>query len=190
MLLQELARAIYWPIVPVHALIRELGRAREELCDNHVLQGRDALSYGETLLHLAVLSQGPRSPVAAVGILQWKGELERRIAGLLDQGRSTMTKNNRWLVCLVALLFAPPALSRRPRGSARGAGGPGWTLRGRMKPKDAKATPGAAAKADREAAAVDAGSCAGAGWPSHGRGQDPSAPSGPESPARVVTRTT
>ena len=62
--LQELARALYWPIVPVHALIRELGRAREELCDNHVLQGRDALSYGETLLHLAELSQKARPLVA------------------------------------------------------------------------------------------------------------------------------
>ena len=55
-LLQELARALYWPIVTVHGLIRELGQAREELCDNHVLRGRDALSYGETLLHLAELS--------------------------------------------------------------------------------------------------------------------------------------
>ena len=105
-LLQELARAMYWPLVPVHSMIRELGRAREELCDNYVLQGRDALSYGETLLHLAVLSQGARPLFAAVGIVQWRGELERRIAGLLDQGRSTMTKSNRWLVWLVALLFA------------------------------------------------------------------------------------
>ena len=69
-----------------------------------MLQGRDALSYGETLLHLAELSQRARPLFAAVGIVQWKGELERRIAGLLDEGRSTMTRNNRWLVCLVALV--------------------------------------------------------------------------------------
>jgi beta-lactamase regulating signal transducer with metallopeptidase domain len=95
--LQEIARALYWPIVPVHALMRELGRAREELCDNHVLKGRDALSYGETLLHLAELSQKARPLVGAVGIVCWRGELERRIAGFLDQGRNTMTRSNRWL---------------------------------------------------------------------------------------------
>ena len=104
-LMQEVARALYWPIVSVHALIRELTRAREELCDNHVLQRRDALSYGETLLHLAELSRQARPLAAAVGILHWRGELERRIAGLLQEGRSTMTRSNRGLVCLVALLF-------------------------------------------------------------------------------------
>ena len=105
-LVQELARALYWPIAPIHGLIGELGRAREELCDNYVLAGaHDGLSYGETLLHLAEFSQSARPLVAAVGIIYWNGELERRIAGLLDQGRSTMTKNNRWLVCVVALLF-------------------------------------------------------------------------------------
>ncbi len=104
-LLQEMARALYWPIPPMHGLIRELGRAREDLCDNHVLQHRDAVSYGETLLHLAELSQKVRPPFPAIGILHWKGELERRIGGLLDQGRSTMTRNNRRLVWPVALLF-------------------------------------------------------------------------------------
>jgi len=103
--LQELARALYWPIVPLHALIRELGRAREELCDNHVLHGRDALSYGETLLHLAELSMKARPPRVSVGILHWKGELERRIAGLLDQRRNTMTRSNRSLAFLITLLF-------------------------------------------------------------------------------------
>ena len=104
-LLQELARALYWPIVTVHGLIRELGQAREELCDNHVLRGRDALSYGETLLHLAELSWEARPLRTTVGILHWKGALERRIAGLLDQRRSTMTGNSRWLAGFVAILF-------------------------------------------------------------------------------------
>ncbi len=104
-LLQELTRAMYWPIVPVHGLIRELVRAREDLCDNHVLQGRDAVSYGETLLHLAELSLAARPPVLSVGILHWRGELERRIAGLLDQKRSRMTRSSRWLACFVMLVF-------------------------------------------------------------------------------------
>ena len=79
--------------MPVHGLIRELGRAREELCDNHVLQDRDAVSYGETLLHMAELSMRARPLRAAVGILHWRGELERRIAGFLDQRRSMRTRS-------------------------------------------------------------------------------------------------
>jgi beta-lactamase regulating signal transducer with metallopeptidase domain/thiol-disulfide isomerase/thioredoxin/protocatechuate 3,4-dioxygenase beta subunit len=109
-LLQELAGGLYWPIVTVHGLIRELGRAREELCDNHVLQGRDAVSYGETLLHLAELSMQARPPRAAVGILHWRGELERRIAGFLDQRRSTRTQTSRWLTATVALICLAAAM--------------------------------------------------------------------------------
>jgi hypothetical protein len=53
--MQELAGAMYWPIVSVHGLNRELRRACEEVCDNIVLAGRDAISSGETLLHVAKL---------------------------------------------------------------------------------------------------------------------------------------
>jgi beta-lactamase regulating signal transducer with metallopeptidase domain/protocatechuate 3,4-dioxygenase beta subunit/thiol-disulfide isomerase/thioredoxin len=138
-ILQELARALYWPIVPVHALIRELGRAREELCDNYVLQGRDALSYGETLLHLAELSRDAAPIVAAVGVMEWRGELERRIAGLLDQGRSTMTRSNRWLVCLVALLFAAGgSIASTMRLSAGGGAKPTDAPRQEAKPAAVK----------------------------------------------------
>jgi thiol-disulfide isomerase/thioredoxin/protocatechuate 3,4-dioxygenase beta subunit len=63
------------------------------------------LSYGETLLHLAELSMKGRPPRVSVGIPHWKGELERRIAGLLDQRRSTMTRSNRSLAFLITLLF-------------------------------------------------------------------------------------
>jgi beta-lactamase regulating signal transducer with metallopeptidase domain/thiol-disulfide isomerase/thioredoxin/protocatechuate 3,4-dioxygenase beta subunit len=104
-LLQELARALYWPIPTIHGLIHELGQAREELCDNHVLRCRDAISYGETLLHVAELSFEARPLGATVGILHWKSALERRIAGLLDQRRSTMTRSSSWVACLVALAF-------------------------------------------------------------------------------------
>src|SRR4029077_18942899 len=75
-LLQELAGALYWPIVSVHGLNRELQRAREELCDNVVLARRDAISYGETLLHVAELLLKARPMGAAVGILGGEGELE------------------------------------------------------------------------------------------------------------------
>jgi beta-lactamase regulating signal transducer with metallopeptidase domain len=104
-LLQELARALFWPIVSVHGLNRELEWAREELCDNFVLKDRDPLSYGETLLHVAGLLLEARPTGAAVGILHWRGQLECRIAGLLDPGRSRMTRTSRRLPCVMMFLF-------------------------------------------------------------------------------------
>jgi beta-lactamase regulating signal transducer with metallopeptidase domain len=104
-LLQELAGALYWPIVSVHALIRELQRSREEVCDNVVLAGRDAISYGKTLLHVAELLVEARPMGAAVGIVGGRGELERRIAGLIDPRRNTMTTTGRKASIFVLSLF-------------------------------------------------------------------------------------
>ena len=108
-LLQELAGKLYWPIVSVHALNRELQRAREELCDNVVLAGRDAIGYGETLWHIAELAVSARPMGAAVGIIGGQGQLERRIAGLLDPRRNKTTKTGRKTACLVACLFLAAA---------------------------------------------------------------------------------
>ncbi|MEX2120426.1 MAG: M56 family metallopeptidase [Pirellulales bacterium] len=104
-LLQELAGALYWPIVSVHGLNRELRRAREELCDNVVLASRDAIRYGETLLHVAQLLVQARPMDAAVGIFGGQGELERRISGLIDPRRNTMTTTSRKAACVVIFLF-------------------------------------------------------------------------------------
>lgn len=104
-LLQELAGALYWPIVSVHGLNRELQRAREEVCDNVVLAGRDAISYGKTLLHVAELLVKARPMGAAVGIIGGQGELERRIAGLIDPRRNTMTTTGRKAACVVMFMF-------------------------------------------------------------------------------------
>jgi beta-lactamase regulating signal transducer with metallopeptidase domain len=104
-LLQELAGALYWPIVSVHALNRELRRASEEICDNAVLARRDAISYGETLLHIAELLVKARPMAAAVGVLRGQGELERRIAGLIDPHRNRMTTTGRKTACVVMFLF-------------------------------------------------------------------------------------
>jgi hypothetical protein len=146
-IVQALTRELYWPIVPVHGLIRELSRAREELCDNHVLHGRDAVSYGATLLHLAELAIEDRPLRATVGILHWQGELERRIAGLLDQRRNTMTKSRRWQVCLVALLFvAGGTIASATRFSAAGSEA------GRLPQVNSLATPPAATQAPPAAA--------------------------------------
>jgi beta-lactamase regulating signal transducer with metallopeptidase domain len=104
-LVQELAGALYWPIVSVHALNRELRRAREELCDNVVLACRDPIRYGNTLLHVAELLVGVRPTGAAAGIIGGPGQLEQRIAGLLDPGRNTQAAAGRKAACAVLFLF-------------------------------------------------------------------------------------
>jgi beta-lactamase regulating signal transducer with metallopeptidase domain len=104
-LLQELAAALYWPILSLHLLNRELQRAREEVCDNVVLAGRDALRYGETLLHIAEVLVKGRRMRAVAGIFGGPGKLERRIAGLIDPRRNLGTTTGRKAACAVMLLF-------------------------------------------------------------------------------------
>ena len=104
-LLETLAGALYWPIVPVHGVNRELRRACEEVCDNVVLAGRDAIAYGETLLHVAELLVWARPIGAAVGMIGGQGELERRIAGLIDPRRNTIATTGRKAACVVMFLF-------------------------------------------------------------------------------------
>jgi len=74
----------------VHLVNRQLARAREEVCDNHVLSTVAPADYGETLLRLGQLIPGPRSLPASVGIFNRRWRLEDRIADLLDKRRNTM----------------------------------------------------------------------------------------------------
>ncbi len=67
MLLQSLLAAAYWPIVTIYLVNRALTRAREELCDNAVLAGRDPASYGRTLLTVADACRRDRKAFSARG---------------------------------------------------------------------------------------------------------------------------
>lgn len=104
-LLQAIAKAIYWPIPFVHLLNWQLERAREEICDNHVLAGRDAVSYGETLLRVAHLACGESLSVGTMGMLHWRGNFKKRISGILHRSRNTMTHTHPLLASGVLALF-------------------------------------------------------------------------------------
>ena len=98
-LLQQVAAALFWPVVTVHLLNRALRRAREDVCDIAALAavggGRSAVAYGQTLLRMAERATAGRRVAASVGVAPRRGELERRVAGLLDPRRSRAVRAGR-----------------------------------------------------------------------------------------------
>ncbi|MEM9368121.1 MAG: M56 family metallopeptidase [Planctomycetota bacterium] len=90
MILQNLVRCMFW-IHPLVTLVnRMFAQAREEVCDNFVLQTTTAIEYSTTLLNLAQHARGEAFPVA-VGMLDgWR--LESRIAAILQADRNTSTR--------------------------------------------------------------------------------------------------
>jgi beta-lactamase regulating signal transducer with metallopeptidase domain len=105
-LLQRLAAVLFWPHPMVHLLNRELAEAREALCDNFVLRQAEAPDYAETLVLIAEgVRSGPRP--AMVALLERRGGLERRVAGLLDERRKVTTRLHRGMaVAFMAAFFA------------------------------------------------------------------------------------
>lgn len=103
-LFQWAARIAFWPIVTIHLLNRSLTNAREEICDNYVLAGRNAVEYGETLFQIASLSRTSGIVPLAAGILPRRGRLEHRLARLLDPRRNLMTRPRRTPAFLFSML--------------------------------------------------------------------------------------
>jgi membrane fusion protein, heavy metal efflux system len=93
-LLQRVAAALFWPNPLIHLFNRRLTNVRDEVCDNYVLADTDALSYSETLLHFARHGRCKQS-IAMVGIFNWQGRLEKRIAALIDESRRTAIRASR-----------------------------------------------------------------------------------------------
>jgi beta-lactamase regulating signal transducer with metallopeptidase domain len=91
-LLQRLAGVFFWPHPLVHYASGQLARAREEVCDNHVLRHGDRCDYARTLLALTerYLPLGAARP--GLGLLGARWTLADRVAGLLDTRRFPMTR--------------------------------------------------------------------------------------------------
>jgi beta-lactamase regulating signal transducer with metallopeptidase domain len=93
--IQWLATVLYWPHPLIHVVSRQLSAAREDLCDNFVLQHRSPADYSRTLLQLAEGLSERRLPSAALAMLPRWSNLEARVAGLLDPRRVTGVRNLR-----------------------------------------------------------------------------------------------
>jgi WD40 repeat protein/beta-lactamase regulating signal transducer with metallopeptidase domain len=91
-LFQRIAAIAMWLHPLVHAVNRDLSRALEELCDNHVLASREASSYARTLLEVLEKSGAVETVAEGVGLLPPRWKLSDRIEGLLDGRRRIATK--------------------------------------------------------------------------------------------------
>lgn len=95
---QKLVLAIFWFHPLLHFMDKQISRAREEICDNHVLQRNTALQYGETLLAVNTFSSrhpnASDAPIATLGIVNRHWKLEHRIRELLDTSRSQAVKTS------------------------------------------------------------------------------------------------
>ncbi len=94
---EAISRVLFWPIVPIHFVIRQLDAVREDLCDNEVLRHHDSIQYARTLLHVAsrsVLASPPRRPLAT-RMVGATGSLEKRVASLIAANRCRATRVSR-----------------------------------------------------------------------------------------------
>jgi beta-lactamase regulating signal transducer with metallopeptidase domain len=90
--LQRCVGLLFWMHPLVHRLNDELAQAREEVCDNFVLQQNAAPRYARTLLFVAESAVAVRQPMTALGLLSPRWQLEERVAGLLDPKRTRATR--------------------------------------------------------------------------------------------------
>ncbi|MCW3051830.1 MAG: blaR1 3 [Chthonomonadales bacterium] len=95
-LLERIAGVLFWPHPLVRMLCRELGRAREEVCDNFASQEDGATCYARTLLTIAQGIDTAPNLVSTLALLGAGTSLEARIAGLLDPRRDRMVSLKRW----------------------------------------------------------------------------------------------
>lgn len=103
---QRLALVVFWPHPLLHYLNRELERAREELCDNHVLAASRPAAYAETLLRLAQACLPAPEWGAGMAMLRRGTHLEQRIRRLVNKHRERDLVLARWPRLGVALLMA------------------------------------------------------------------------------------
>ncbi len=93
-LAQKCLNAVLWPHPLLYLLNRAIARAREEVCDNYVLNSTDCAIYGRTLVDLAEVIPSVRFSTASIGLLPSRWLLEERVTQLINTRRKIMKKSN------------------------------------------------------------------------------------------------
>jgi len=96
MFLEQVARACHWCNPLLQSMCNELSRCREQMCDNHVLDARPAVAYGETLLRVAELSMSERVCQRFVAMLSRWSDLRWRMQAILDPRQQRTALIGRW----------------------------------------------------------------------------------------------
>ncbi len=113
-LLQRLAGALFWPHPLVRYLNGQLTRAREEVCDNHVLRCGDPRGYARTLLALTEQCRPLGVARPGLGLLGARWTLADRVAGVLDPRRVPMTRTTIRMKITLAVAVAATGLTAAP----------------------------------------------------------------------------
>jgi beta-lactamase regulating signal transducer with metallopeptidase domain len=109
-LYQRLLAGTLWFHPLIYVANRLLDRAREEVCDNYVLQGVISTEYSRTLLMVAQsLSPLPNGWFAPT-LVHSRLHLQDRVAGLLNPRRCIMTRVTSKTIAIVATGFIVGAL--------------------------------------------------------------------------------
>jgi beta-lactamase regulating signal transducer with metallopeptidase domain len=165
-LLQRFAGIVYWPHPLVHYLNGQLARAREEVCDNHVIRFADRCGYARTLVALTESCRPAGMSSPALGFLDARWSLADRVAGLLDPRRIPMTRTSIPMrICLAAALTLAgtavctirldrPALGDEPNMVQAGARAPTpsapltavWQVKGTVVDEQGKPVTGASVR--------------------------------------------
>jgi beta-lactamase regulating signal transducer with metallopeptidase domain len=109
--LQRVAGALFWPHPCVHYLNGQLTRACEEVCDNHVLRCGDPCGYARALVALYALCRPSGVTRPGIGLLGARWTLADRVAGLLDPGRTSLTRASFQMRVVLALALLVVVLS-------------------------------------------------------------------------------
>lgn len=88
---QRLLMIVYWPHPLARTLSSMLSRAREELCDNYVLESSDRIKYSTVLFEVAKFLTRRTNSASGLGLGLSRWNLADRLAGVLDEKRRNLT---------------------------------------------------------------------------------------------------
>ena len=110
-LFQRIVSIVFWPHLLIHWVNRVITRAREEVCDNHVLEGGEPGRYGNTLIRVSERTRGRRPLPIQIGMTHPAIRLRARVLGLMARGRRLATWVSPAFVVVTALLFLTAAVA-------------------------------------------------------------------------------